>query len=417
MSQNHTDPFDISQFDGDTRIEAVAEDTYQCTSFSNVTAFDTDEGLVLIDTCLPAFAPYVADELREHTDSPVDTAIYTHGHADHAQALGEYLLDGQEPPTIIAHEAMADRFDRYARTEPYNDVINGRQLAGDPTAAENHSLGEGSSFGWPEHPPTTWYSDELTLTVGGTTFELHHARGETDDMTWVYCPDRDVLCPGDLVIGAVPNAGNPQKVQRYPWEWADALHEMAATEADTMCPGHSESIVDDEEEVERRLLAYADYLETIVEETLEKLNDGAPPHVDIVREIDLPEPEESWLQAEYDCGEFIARNVIRYYGGWWSGRPSELKPARRTRLAEELAGLVGSAEDLATRAESLMVEGDQRLACHLADYALEAAPDDDAVRAAVANVYEKRASTTSDLMSANIYASATQYAEKGRRFR
>ncbi|MFT4883840.1 MAG: alkyl sulfatase BDS1-like metallo-beta-lactamase superfamily hydrolase, partial [Natronomonas sp.] len=117
------------------------------------------------------------------------------------------------------------------------------------------------------------------------------------------------------------------------------------------------------------------------------------------------------------CGEFIARNVIRYYGGWWTGRPSELKPAWRADLAEEIADLVGEASDLAARAESLMADGDQRLACHLADYALEAAPDDEAVRAAVANVYEERADTASDLMSANIYASATEYAEQGRRFR
>ena len=416
MSQSATDAFEIAQFDSSMDVAEVAEDTYQCTSFSNVTAFDTAEGLVLIDTCLPAFAPHVAAELREHTDSPVHTAIYTHGHVDHAHALDEYLLDGQEPPTVIAHEAMADRFDRYARTETYNDVINGRQFAGDPAAMESHNLSEGNSFGWPEHPPTAWYSDELTITVGGVTFELHHARGETDDMTWVYCPDRNVLCSGDLVIGAVPNAGNPQKVQRYPWEWADALHEMAATEADVLCPGHSEPIVDDAAEIEHRLLSYADYLDTIVEATLEKLNDGAPPHVDIVREIEFPDSEEPWLQPEYDSPEFIARNVIRYYGGWWSGRPSELKPARRAALAEEIAELVGGAETLASRAEELAT-ADQRLACHLADYALEAAPENEAVGEAVANVYEERSDTVDDLMSANIYASAAEYAKAGRRFR
>jgi alkyl sulfatase BDS1-like metallo-beta-lactamase superfamily hydrolase len=417
MSQNATDAFEIDQFDSGVDVTEVAEDTYQCTSFANVTVFDTAEGLVLIDTSLAAFSPHLAAELREHTDSPVHTAIYTHGHLDHAFALGEYLLDGQDRPNVIAHEAMADRFDRYARTEAYNDIINGRQFAGDPAASEGHELRQGSSFGWPEHPPTTWYSDDLTITVGGVTFELHHARGETDDMTWVYCPDRDVLCPGDLVIGAAPNAGNPQKVQRYPWDWADALREMAATGAETLCPGHSDPIVDDAPEIEYRLLTYADYLDAVVDEVIRKLNDGAPPHVDIVREIDLPDPDEPWLQPEYDCGEFIARNVIRYYGGWWTGRPSELKPAWRADLAEEIADLVGEASDLAARAESLMADGDQRLACHLADYALEAAPDDEAVRAAVANVYEERADTASDLMSANIYASATEYAEQGRRFR
>ena len=39
---------------------------------------------------------------------------------------------------------------------------------------------------------------------------------------------RKVLCTGDLFIWACPNAGNPQKVQRYARDWAPALREMAA---------------------------------------------------------------------------------------------------------------------------------------------------------------------------------------------
>src|ERR1043166_9199118 len=66
------------------------------------------------------------------------------------------------------------------------------------------------------------------VSVGGVVFELHHCKGETDDHTWVWCPERGVLCPGDLFIWAVPNDGNPQKVQRYPWERAKGLREMAA---------------------------------------------------------------------------------------------------------------------------------------------------------------------------------------------
>ncbi|ADQ69072.1 alkyl sulfatase-like hydrolase [Halogeometricum borinquense DSM 11551] len=416
-SENAVGIFDIKNFDSGIDITEVAEDTYQCTSFANVTAFDTAKGLVLVDTGLSKLSQQLATALREHTDSPVHTAIYTHGHTDHAFGLDEFLIEGQEPPNVIAHEAMAGRFDRYARTEEYNKIINGRQLSADPAAAEYHSLWEDDMFCWPNYPPTTWYSDDITITVGDTTFEIHHARGETDDHTWLYCPDRDVLCSGDLVTAAAPNAGNPQKVQRYPWDWADALREMAALNAGTLLPGHGEPIVNDPEKTEHRLLRYAEYLDTIVDQTIERLNDGAPPHVDIVREIDLPDPEESWLQSEYDCGEFIARNVIRYYGGWWTGRPSELKPAGRGAVAEEIADLAGDAETLAERAEALIDEGDERLACHLADYALEADPENEAVQTAVANVYEARAEATEDMMSANIFASSVKYANEGRPFR
>ena len=39
----------------------------------------------------------------------------------------------------------------------------------------------------------------------------------------------EVLVTGDLFIWAMPNCGNPQKVQRFPRDWAAALREMATS--------------------------------------------------------------------------------------------------------------------------------------------------------------------------------------------
>lgn len=54
----------------------------------------------------------------------------------------------------------------------------------------------------------------------------------------------------------------------------------------------------------------------------------------------------------------------------------------------EIARLAGGAAALADRAAAIAQIGDVRLACHLADYALEAAPEDSHVQEAVARVYE-----------------------------
>ena len=43
---------------------------------------------------------------------------------------------------------------------------------------------------------------------------------------------------GDFVIWNFPNAGNPQKVQRYPSEWAAALREMIAAGPELLVPAH-----------------------------------------------------------------------------------------------------------------------------------------------------------------------------------
>jgi len=79
--------------------------------------------------------------------------------------------------------------------------------------------------------------------VGGERFELHHGKGETDDHTWTWVPGRGVLCTGDFFIWASPNAGNPQKAQRYPREWAHALRDMQEVDAQVLLPGHGPPVV------------------------------------------------------------------------------------------------------------------------------------------------------------------------------
>jgi alkyl sulfatase BDS1-like metallo-beta-lactamase superfamily hydrolase len=122
------------------------------------------------------------------------------------------------------------------------------------------------------------------------------------------------------------------------------------------------------------------------------------------------------LRPVYDEAEFIVRNVIRYFGGWYSGRPSELKPSPRADVAAEIAQLAGGAEHLADRAAALAERRQLCLACHLADYALEAAPHDRHVQDIVARIYENRATSETSLMAVNLFRSAAVYARGGRSF-
>jgi glyoxylase-like metal-dependent hydrolase (beta-lactamase superfamily II) len=386
----------------------VAERTWFASMVSGLTAFETDEGIVLVDAGAAMLAPGLAALIREKSRAPIHTAIFTHGHADHAYGLSAFLAEGQDPPEVIGQEAMPARFARYDATAAHNQAVNARQFGGTVTADT------GTEWVTPAIPPNRLYADELTIEVGGVTFELHHARGETDDHTWVYCPDRRVLCPGDLIIWGVPNAGNPQKVQRYPWDWAHALRAMAAEEPASLAPGHGGPVVDDAELVGRILTETADYLDAIVERTLAVLEAGSPPHVDIVHAVELPQTDSPWLQPVYDEGQFIVRNIIRFYGGWYSGRPSELKPAPRFDLAAAVADLAGGALALATIATERAADGDLSVACHLADFALEADPSDEAIRQAVAAIYDQRAERETSLMAVNLMNSAASYARAGR---
>ena len=99
------------------------------------------------------------------------------------------------------------------------------------------------------------------------------------------------------------------------------------------------------------------------------------------------------------------RNIWRLYGGWYDGNPANLKPAEDSLLAKELAELAGGALKLAERGQALADE-DPRLACHLVEMAVQADPENKALHAIRAEVYQHRRGLESSLMAKGIFGAA-----------
>ena len=382
-------------------LVTVADDVAFVPSFANVSAFSTDEGLVLVDTGSLPLARVVHGQLRGwRPDAPLHTAVYSHGHIDHVFGVPvfeeEAVTRGWGRPHVIAHEALPHRFDRYVLTAGYNEVVNQRQF-------------QLPNLRWPleyRYPDET-YRRRAEVTVGDHRFELHHARGETDDHTWTWVPGRRILCCGDLFIWASPNAGNPQKVQRYPKEWAVALREMVSLAPDVLLPGHGFPIVG-ADRVEQALTDTADLLDSLHDQAVALMNQGARLD-EVIHTVRAPSHllDRPYLRPIYDEPEFVVRNVWRLYGGWYDGNPATLKPAREAALATEVAALAGGAARLAARALDLAETGGDdalRLAGHLAEMAALAAPEDSSVQAARAEVFERRVAAEASTMSRGVFS-------------
>ncbi|WP_141015054.1 alkyl sulfatase dimerization domain-containing protein [Nocardioides sambongensis] len=348
------------------RIEQLADRTWMIQpGIANVALFETDEGLLLVDAGCAGDGAVLRDAVRACSSLPLHTVVFTHGHIDHAFGLWGLLEDG-ERPRVVAHENLPEHFGRYQKTAGLNARIN-FQIAGE------------SGKAWPAEPadfPTvdTTYRDTLELLIGGERFVVRHAKGETDDASWVWAPERRVLAVGDLVVGYLPNAGNPRKVQRYAEEWADATEEMAALGAEVVITGHGDCVTG-ADSVRAELLSITAYLRHIVRHTLDGLNAHRMPD-EIVASLEIPEhlAEHPRLQPNYDRPEFICRNVIRRYGGWWDRYPANLLPAPMPDRAREIARLAGGVEHLVERARELS-DTDLPLALHLAEWAFLADPD------------------------------------------
>ena len=103
-------------------------------SFANATAFDTDEGLVLVDTgsfLLGRAGPRRASarsRTRPCTRPSTRTGTWTTASASSATRRSR-----ARPARVVAHERVPARFERYRLTHGYNACINARQFRTPPS--------------------------------------------------------------------------------------------------------------------------------------------------------------------------------------------------------------------------------------------------------------------------------------------
>ncbi|HNJ98725.1 MAG TPA: MBL fold metallo-hydrolase, partial [Ilumatobacteraceae bacterium] len=228
-------------------LSEIGDGVAMVESFSHCVALDTADGLVCFDASGVLTGEAVRAALRGWSTKRVSHLVYTHGHADH---VGGSTFFRDDKPVVIGHENVDRRLDRYAYTNNWNLIINNRQFGG-ISGDLNLTVGDQSTglevemkAGARKFLPSTVLRPDETfetthaVTVGGEPMEFRHARGETDDHLWGWLPNRKALITGDFLIWNFPNAGNPQKVQRYPIEWAAALRAMIAKEPELLLPAH-----------------------------------------------------------------------------------------------------------------------------------------------------------------------------------
>ena len=218
---------------------------------------------------------------------------------------------------------------------------------------------------------------------------LTHARGESADQLWVHVPTRQVVVTADYWQPFLLNAGNGKRRQRHVAEWAQALRDMAATKATVMLPMHGPALTN-AAEVQDKLLASADMLSSAVDQVIAGLNANKRPD-EIVASVRLPEK----LRGRKDMVETyvrfqdVAKMVLKEYGGWWNGIPSEWDPASRQAFSQQIVAMSGGVDKVNSQVQRLS-KTDPALACQLADIAFFAAPNDKGVLQTALDAYAQR---------------------------
>ena len=252
----------------------VADGVAFVPSFANVAAVTTDDGLILVDVGSPFLSGKVHRTLRTWTDlPPPHRRLLPRAHRPRlrrAPVGGRGRRAAVRPP----------RWSWPTRRWPPASTATSA-----PPATTRWSTDGSSASTTSSGPPSTGIRTGPSGTGSTSRSAACGPSSTTPGARPTTTPgrgsrDQKVLCTGDLFIWASPNAGNPQKVQRFPLEWAEALRRMLALYdapgggPEVLLPGHGYPILG-EDRIRRALSETAELLESLVAQTLELMNAGA----------------------------------------------------------------------------------------------------------------------------------------------
>jgi len=202
---------------------------------SNPSFVTTSEGIVMIDTpMLPTDAVKWRDDIAKRGE--VRFIINTHHHIDHT--TGNYFFPG----IVVSHQVVKEML-----AAPLSKIV----ASPESKKAAEASLGpvgfirlmlkkldpEGLHLldePYQVRPPTITFTEQLSLYVGGYTFECIHLSGHTLGHIGVYIPQEKVFFAGDNFT----NASQPSLVQSLPLKWVESLKRIEAMDIDVVVPGH-----------------------------------------------------------------------------------------------------------------------------------------------------------------------------------
>lgn len=166
-----------------------------------------------------------------------------------------------------------------------------------------------------------------------------------------------------------PNVGNPNKVQRYPKQWAVAMEKMLEKNAEFLLPGHGK-LIEGRDNVKEALSIRAEALHFVHDEVVKRLNDGKWFEQIFYEMVDIyPEKfkNHKFLRGTYGCYKFAIHAVYRLYHGWYnSGNPTDLFPSKSEEIAKEFLQ-INSAKKYLEHGKKLYIEGKLQLALHMLD--------------------------------------------------
>ncbi|MEM7118025.1 MAG: alkyl/aryl-sulfatase [Chloroflexota bacterium] len=354
----------------------IADNIYFAVGYgaSNVTLLVGETSLIVVDTLESTGAAEVLlADLRQISDKPIETIIYTHSHRDHVSGATVFAAD--QNPTIIARPPETNMLGA-KEVAAISRLRAKRQFAiGEPSWVRiNLGLGPGER---PLKGLGAGIVPANKLVEGNSEvhhidgFELHFisAPGETPDTMLVWLPQQRVLIGADNYYKSFPNL-YPIRGSAYRDValWVQSLDKMMGLNAETLLPGHSRPLFG-ADQIREVLTNYRDGINHILQETLAGINRGMTIE-ELVQTVKLPPhlADKPYLQEFYGSVAWSVRAIFTGYLGWFDGNPTNMFPLSPQAEAAEMADLAGGVDGLLAKAEEAVANGRFQWTLQLADH-------------------------------------------------
>lgn len=252
-----TQPQSTDPATADREIINVTGDLYRFRETRHFGAFlVTADGIILVDPINRGVATWLKDEFDQRFGVPVRYVLYSHSHNDHASG-GDVFADTakfighinmrrnlQKPPAdapLLPRERLWDvngnRTIELSEANPYAsqafEVLDKIETDG----LTRSDIWEVRFGGGETRPPDIYYSDHMTVRLGGKTVELiYTGPNHTDDTTVVLFPDERAIYSADFLT---PNRPPFTDLDGdYLPEWLASLHQVEQLDFDIVVPGH-----------------------------------------------------------------------------------------------------------------------------------------------------------------------------------